>query len=72
MKFDRDLCLNLRYDFGKMSSTLGSVVPLAMFFVLTSHVANVSPSAHNENCASKADVSLMNSGVQISPSTMET
>ena len=31
MKFDQDLCLNLRYDFGKMNSTLGSVVPLAMF-----------------------------------------
>ena len=31
MKFDQDLCLNLQYDFGKMSSTLGSVVPLAMF-----------------------------------------
>ena len=26
-----DLCLNLRYDFGRMNSTLGSVVPLAMF-----------------------------------------
>ena len=32
MKFDQDLCLNLQYDFGKMNSTLGSVVPLAMFF----------------------------------------
>ena len=32
MKFDQDLCLNLQYDFGKMKSTLGSVVPLAMFF----------------------------------------
>ena len=35
MKFDQDLCLNLWYDpigyFGKMNSTLGSVVPLAMF-----------------------------------------
>ena len=31
MKFNQDLCLNLRYDFGKMNSTLGSVVPLAMF-----------------------------------------
>ena len=31
MKFDEDLCLNLQYDFGKMNSTLGSVVPLAMF-----------------------------------------
>ena len=33
--FDQDLCLNLWYDpigyFGKMNSTLGSVVPLAMF-----------------------------------------
>ena len=27
----RDLCLNLQYDFGKMNSTLGSVVPLAIF-----------------------------------------
>ena len=32
MKFAQDLCLNLQYDFGKMNSTLGSVVPLAMFF----------------------------------------
>ena len=35
MKFVQDLCLNLWYDpigyFGKMNSTLGSVVPLAMF-----------------------------------------
>ena len=31
MKFDQDLCLNLQCDFGKMNSTLGSVVPLAMF-----------------------------------------
>ena len=35
-KFDQDLCLNLWYDplgyFGKMNSTLGSVVPLAMFY----------------------------------------
>ena len=30
-EFDQDLCLNLQYDFGKMNSTLGSVVPLAMF-----------------------------------------
>ena len=33
MKFDQDLCLNLKYDFGKMNSTLGSVVPLAMFYL---------------------------------------
>ena len=31
MKFDQELCVNLQYDFGKMNSTLGSVVPLAMF-----------------------------------------
>ena len=35
MKFDQDLCLILKYDpigyFGKMNSTRGSVVPLAMF-----------------------------------------
>ena len=31
MKFDQDLCLNSQYDFRKMNSTLGSVVPLAMF-----------------------------------------
>ena len=31
MKFDLDLCLNLQYDFGQINSTLGSVVPLAMF-----------------------------------------
>ena len=35
MKFDQDLRLNLRYDFGKMNSTLGSVVPLAMFVHLS-------------------------------------
>ena len=34
MEFDQDLCLNLQYDFDKMNSTLGSVVPLAMFFIL--------------------------------------
>ena len=33
MKFDQDLCLNLQYDFGKMNSTLGSIVPLAMFLI---------------------------------------
>ena len=32
MKFDQDLCLDLQYDSGKMNSTLGSVVPLAMFY----------------------------------------
>ena len=35
MKFDQDLCLNLWYEptgcFGKLNSTVGSVVPLAMF-----------------------------------------
>ena len=39
MKCDQDLCLNLWYDpigyFGKMNSTLGSVVPLAMFICKT-------------------------------------
>ena len=34
MKLDQDLRLNLRYDFGKMNSTLGSVVPLAMFYII--------------------------------------
>ena len=29
----QDLCLNLQTDFGKMNSTLGSVVPLAMFVI---------------------------------------
>ena len=37
--FDHDLCLNLWYDptgyFGKLNSTLRSVVPLAMFIFLT-------------------------------------
>ena len=37
MKFDQDLCLNLKYDFGKMNSTLGSVVPLAMFIPKSAH-----------------------------------
>ena len=36
MKFDQDLRLHLRYDFGKMNSTLGFVVPLAMFFLFCS------------------------------------
>ena len=40
MKFDQDLCLNLQYDFGKMNSTLGSVVPLAMFYDYGPH-ANI-------------------------------
>ena len=39
MKFDQDLCLNLRYDFGKMNSTLGSVVPLAMFTIIVTKMA---------------------------------
>ena len=39
MKFDQDLCLNLQYDFGKMNSTLGSVVPLAMFGLWNYYVA---------------------------------
>ena len=34
MKFNQDLCLNLQYDFRKMNSTLGSVVPLAMFSLI--------------------------------------
>ena len=32
-KMGCDLCLNLQYDFVKMNSTLGSVVPLAMFVI---------------------------------------
>ena len=44
MKFDQDLCLNLWYDpigyFGKMNSTLGSVVPLAMFS-FHNHLENI-------------------------------
>ena len=41
---DADLCLNLQYDFGKMNSTLGSVVPLAMFTLLPSliHLSSIS------------------------------
>ena len=42
MKFDQDLCLNLWYYpiayFGKMNSTLGSVVPLAMFSFSFEHL----------------------------------
>ena len=37
MKFDHDLCLNLRYDLNKLlklNSTLRSIVPLAMFSVM--------------------------------------
>ena len=33
MKYDQDLCLNLWYDLN-MNSTLGSVVPLAMFIFM--------------------------------------
>ena len=44
MKFDQDLCLNLQYDFGKMNSTLGSVVPLAMFLMDSPVAAAVVPS----------------------------
>ena len=40
MKFDQRLCLNLQYDFGKMNSTLGSVVPLAMFVNLFGYCWN--------------------------------
>ena len=43
MKFDQDLCLNLQYDFGKMNSTLGSVVPLAMFICEHEQCAIASP-----------------------------
>ena len=43
MKFEQDLCLNLWYDplgyFGRMNSTLGSVVPLAMFCYIYSRAA---------------------------------
>ena len=42
MKFVQDLCLNLQYDFGKMNSTLGSVVPLAMFLFCSHLVWNIS------------------------------
>ena len=42
MKFEQDLCLNLWYDpigsFGKMNSTLGSLVPLAMFIIASLHL----------------------------------
>ena len=45
MKFDQDLCLNLQYDFGKMNSTLGSVVPLAMFlqYFYAHRIYDISP-----------------------------
>ena len=36
MEFDQDMCLNLRYDFGKMNSAIGFVVPLAMFIIIES------------------------------------
>ena len=43
-EFDQDLCLNLWYDpigyFGKMNSTLGSVVPLAMFNIIASLIGS--------------------------------
>ena len=42
MKFDQNLCKNL-YDkrsyFGKQNSTLGSVVPLAMFVIIRDVIA---------------------------------
>ena len=49
MKFDQDLRLNLRYDFGKMNSTLGSVVPLAMFSSESGPGAAVSGMSHEIN-----------------------
>ena len=49
MEFDQDLCLNLQYDFGKMNSTLGSVVPLAMLFFRTALFAvSITVSSLNE------------------------
>ena len=49
-KFDQDLCLNLWYDplgyFGKMNSTLGSVVPLAMFGWETLNTLNFEFDSH--------------------------
>ena len=47
MKFDQDLSLNLQYDFGKMNSTLGSVVPLAMFIVDVNVQVNVEDWSHS-------------------------
>ena len=40
MKYDQDLRLNLQYDFGNMNSTLGSVVPLAMFHYKFMHYSH--------------------------------
>ena len=60
MKFDQDLCLNLQYDFGKMNSTLGSVVPLAMFvsvFVFLSSIQRVLP-ARIRNCNLEFSISF--------------
>ena len=50
MKFE-DLCLNLQYDFGKMNSTLGSVVPLAMFLIQAplSYILEATPSYGLDN-----------------------
>ena len=60
MKFDQNLCLNLWYDpigyFGKMNSTLGSVVPLAMFIL---YIKAVDVVAHYQ------DISLEVSGIRL-------
>ena len=41
MKFDQDMRLNLRCDFGKLNSTLGAVVPLAMFIITVISVSRI-------------------------------
>ena len=51
MKFDQDLCLNLQTDFGKMNSTLGSVVPLAMFALLVTSTTSCFLVALDDNFA---------------------
>ena len=56
MKFYQDLRLNLWYDpigyFRKMNSTLGSVVPLAMFFTQAPPVVPVTNMRYDLSCLS--------------------
>ena len=51
MKFDQDLCLTLQSDFGKMNSTLGSVVPLAMFSSAYGRVFSLVKQTEEKKCS---------------------
>ena len=65
MKFDQDLRLNLRYDFGKMNSTLGSVVPLAMFMKSASSFSKEKDFSKISHFAMKRQFETENLGTKI-------